>query len=152
MTITPDHEDLKAAGREVISASAGNVLIEWRLSRAPNSEWTQFLTTSGVPKMGSLSFVMTEPRVVHDRVRITVPDGDLESAVRWVEASIAEANEKYRLRVLPRLQQEAERVRALQVAERSQLDSARERLRQLNEPGLTRWASAWRWLPAAARA
>jgi hypothetical protein len=75
-------------------------------------------------------FLMTEPVVIGNLV-MTIPADDLESAVRWVEASLDSANQLFRSRVLARRQLEAERLQQQQAAAQAELEAARERLRNL---------------------
>jgi hypothetical protein len=54
-----------------------------------------------------MTFIATEPQLLVDRVRITVPSNDLDSAVNWVQASIRAANQTFEARVMTRRRREA---------------------------------------------
>lgn len=69
------------------------------------------------------------------KLRIRISDADLETAVRYVQASIPAANQMYRTRVVARRERNAAEKQARDAADASQLEQARERLRRLNESG-----------------
>lgn len=120
-------------GRDVAAASGGMVTVEWTLNQVPDKDWFQFVIFSGETKSGSLTFVMSDPTLSGKKLRFTVPNDDMESAVRWVEKSIEAANQKFDAQVLSKRRREAEAQQAAATAEEQQLREARERLNKLDK-------------------
>jgi hypothetical protein len=124
--------EISWTGKDVIDSKGNVIVLEWTLNRVPDTEWVQFLVSSGVGKSGSAEFIASEPRLVHDRVRITVPDRDLEAAVTYVEESIRAANQKFNTQVMTRRRREAAEREAQEAANQQQLKDARDRLNRLS--------------------
>lgn len=124
---------IEIVSRNVTAATGGGITVEWKLDRTPDDDWKGYLRSPGVTKTGTIGFIQAEPYVISDMIRITVPDADLESAVRWVEAAAAAANQKYETYVVARARQrEAERQAAGAEAAAS-IQRAQERLRKMDE-------------------
>ena len=78
--------EIKSTGPDVIDADQNTIVLEWTLNQTPDPDWKQFLITSGVPKSGSLTFVISEPKLLGNKIRMVVEDRDLNEAVAWVES------------------------------------------------------------------
>ena len=135
MSNDADFDDITAGKPDVSYDNRGLATIKWPLDRPPDRQWTDILIHPGQDQEGRMPSIVARPEVTGRRVQITVQDADLETAARWVEALIREANEKYRQSVLPRRQQEAGQARQEQGAAQSRLQAARDRLSGLDERG-----------------
>lgn len=123
--------EIKATGRDVIAADQNTIVLEWTLNQTPDPEWMQFLIASGAPKSGSLTFVMSDPKLVGNKLRMVAEDRDLEPAVGWVEKSIPIANQKFESQVLARRRREDAQRREQEEAKEARLREARARLQDL---------------------
>jgi hypothetical protein len=109
-----------------VDAPSGKLVIGWTLHPEPDPEWSQFLSADG--KAGSIEFVRQEPRVVGNKLTMTIPEQDLESAATWVDKAIANANQAFAANVLRRRQREAAEKQAAEEARRQRIRDANERL------------------------
>lgn len=107
-------------------------MIEWALNRSPEPEWIRYFVTAPGQRSGSVDFLTRAPEVLGSKVRFTVPEGDLENAVRWVERTIGEANQAFNTYVMSRRQQEESERQAEEVTRERRLLEARQRLERLN--------------------
>ena len=119
-------------GRKVVDAPPGLIVIEWALNRSPEPEWIRYFVTAPGQRSGSVDFLTRAPEVLGSKVRFTVPEGDLENAVRWVERTIGEANQAFNTYVMSRRQQEESERQAEEVTRERRLLEARQRLERLN--------------------
>lgn len=118
--------------RNVIAADHTRITLEWALSEHPDPEWLRFFG-SGAGKNGTYEFVMTQPEITGNLIRMTVPDRDLEACATWMAESVRLADEQFRARILPRRQREAEQRKAEAAAGRQRLEDARARLQALGD-------------------
>jgi hypothetical protein len=124
--------EIHHVGRKVVDAPLGMFVIEWTLNHTPESEWIKYLISAPGQKSGSMSFIASAPEVSANRLRITVPEGDLENAVRWVEGSIESANQTFYTYVVSRRQQEDEGRQEEKAARERRIMEARQRLDRMD--------------------
>jgi hypothetical protein len=128
-----DDWEIMLLEQTIVEVGRGSVTLEWTLNQAPDPQWLQFLQASGEPKSGSRAFLECEPTLYGDRLCFLVPDMDLESAVRWVKASVPVANQKYYTHVLARRRREEAYQQDQEKQEEARLQRARERLNALGD-------------------
>ncbi|HLI77087.1 MAG TPA: hypothetical protein VKV02_09085 [Acidobacteriaceae bacterium] len=112
--------------RAVVDAPPGKLVVEWTLHPEPDPEWPQFLSADG--KSGTAEFVRQEPRVMGNKLTMTIPEQDLESATTWVDKAIANANQAFAVNVLRPRQRKAAEKQEAEVARRQRIMEANERL------------------------
>lgn len=117
--------------RKVADAPPGLIVLEWKLNRSPEPEWTKYFITGPGQKSGTGEFLSRVPEVFGSKIRFAVREEDLENAVTRVENAIDGANRMFDTYVMSRRRQDAAKRQAEETARERRLLEARQRLDRL---------------------